>query len=345
MSTLKILGKTVKYGLLNEVNWATPLDATAAYKTQIWEKNNTIPDGDEFIDEANESGQYGIHEEAEMFTVDAVSGLPKINFTSRVAKILLIDYLVAAMQGIVTETILTPFDKSVACGGLVGPIDFRGDAGHIFGVVIDNGNADDGMILQHAILNTLKFSIDMNARGVARNLQMEGEWIGNALLREQTLSGIPVAKPTSGYYNDADVFGASVFTINGVDYSGECIKKFELEIDNKAASDCKTSGGKADQYDITPSYIVRLFLDYSAITEKIPKQYGAGGQVVLTFNNDVLADTDGELGFIIPSAYLTKNPYEFNGEFLAVVVEAKIKSLAGASPFTVNITDGVLAGL
>ena len=343
MSTLKVLSKSLKYGLLKQADWATPAGASADFKTQNWDRGVTIPDGDVFIDDANESGQYGIHKEAEQFIVDSKTGLPKMSFSGRASKAILADYFAAALQ-VVTEGATAPFDKAITCGGLSSPIDFAGDAGILYSVAIDNTGTDDGIILENAILNTLKMTIDFNGQGKARNLLLDGEWVGNKLNYEQTLSGSWAAKPTSGYFNDTDTFSASVFTINGVDYKAECIKRFELEINNNVSTNCRTSAGKAGQFDISPVYTVRLYLNYSTVTEKIPNQYGQGGVVACTFLNNVTADADGELGFVIPRAYLTKEPMAYDGDFLAIEVEAEARSLAGASPITVNFTDGVDGG-
>ena len=342
MSTLKVMGKNIKYGLLKQTNWATPQDATADFKTQIWDKDNSVPDPDVFIDESNESGQYGIHEEAEMFNVDAVTGLSKLPFKSRVAKSLLIDYFAGSMFG-VTEEELTPFAKTIVCAGLASPVDFKGDVAPLYSLAIDNTGVDDGQILENAILNSLNLVIDMNQRGIARHLQMTGDWVGNELNNEQTLApgGGWVAKPTTGYFNDSDTFSASTFTINSVDYSAEVIKRFELDIQNNVVASELTSAGKPGQYIITPQYTVRVILDYNIVTEKIINQYGQGGIVVLTFLNNVTADTDGELGFVIPRAYMMSNPYVFDNGFLGIAIEARIKSVAGATPFTVNFTDAI----
>lgn len=340
MSTLKLLGKSVKFGVLPQANWATPASASANYKIQNWDKDVTIPDGDVFIDEANESGQSGIHKESEMFIADNISGLPKIPFAMRVAKATFIDYLAGAMHTVV-EAAISPFEKTVTCGGLTSPIDFKGDAGILSTIFIDPGGTDDGIILENAIIENMLLTIDFNERGQLRNMQASGNWVGNKMQFEQTLSGTPIVKPLAGYFNDTDTWGASTFTINSVDYSSECIRRFELEFASNVTSNCKTTGGKADQFDIAPVYIVRIFLDYSDVTEKIIKQYGEGGTVVITMKNDVTVDTDGEFGVEIPHAKLISEPFEYSNEFLGVVVEAEIKSVAGATPFTVNFAEDI----
>ena len=339
----KVLNKTIKYGLLKQTNWATPQTAAANFKTQNWDAGVSIPDPDVLIESVGESGQYGIHKELEMFFVDSTTGLPKISFRGRAAKSLLIDYFAAAFFKVV-ENSVAPYDKTISAGGLTAPIDFKNDGGYVYTVAIDNTGADDGIILENAILNNLKMTLDLNARGLSRHLTVEGEFVGNKMSFEQTLSGSWVAKPTSGYYNDTDTFTPNVFTINGVDYSAECIKRFEIEVQNNVTPGCLTPAGKVDQYDIAPVYTLRLLLDYNAVTEKIPKQFTTGGTVLIGFPNSVTPDTDGELKFYIPNAKLIKNPVEYNGDFLAVAIEAEMKSGGGSSPIIIDFTDNINGG-
>ncbi|MCH8326691.1 MAG: hypothetical protein IIB83_09085, partial [Bacteroidetes bacterium] len=137
----------------------------------------------------------------------------KIPFAMRVAKATFIDYLAGAMHTVV-EAAISPFEKTVTCGGLTSPIDFKGDAGILSTIFIDPGGTDDGIILENAIIENMLLTIDFNERGQLRNMQASGNWVGNKMQFEQTLSGTPMVKPLAGYFNDTDTWGASTFTIN-----------------------------------------------------------------------------------------------------------------------------------
>lgn len=337
---VKLLSKQSRVGILKQANWATPQGASANFRTLYYNAGSVNPNPDVQKDEYNTMSANGIHSEDERTYNDNTSGLPTISFAGVADKYTLAAHLVAAMQG-VAEDAGTPFSKALTCGGLTGPIDFSADAGFLHTIAFDiNASADDGQILENAILETFNFNIEFNSRGIARLPQISGTWKGNNLLVEQTLSGTWV-DPGITPYNTTDLFAPVTFTVDSVNYAAQCIRRFEIAINNSVSSNCKTTGGKANQYDTVPDIRSTLILDYNATTEKILGDYKTDALVILNFGNNVTPGTDRYLNFDGTRGRLMKNPYMYSGDFVGIALDIKWKSYAGATPFSGTIVDTV----
>lgn len=336
---IAVLGKKSRIGILKQTGWASPQAANANFVTMNYDVGS-IPDPQPTIENINQTSQAGIYKETTRQNVDYVSGLKSINFAGLIHQKLFAPHLVAAMQA-VTEGATTPYDKAFVMQ-LTAPLDFAADAGYLHTVAFDIGaSADDGVILENAILDTLSIDFDLNAKGIARYGRISGTWVGNEMNFEQTLNGSWVAIPTAAYYANTDVFTASTFTINGVDYSAQCIRSFGLTINNNVSIPCQTAG-KAAQYRTSPMVTFRIGLEsYNLTTEKILQSYQRKDAVVLTFKNGVSADTDGELGFVIAAGQLTGNPYNYDGDYVGLTLEAEATKTSGSPLLQVNQTDTV----
>ena len=89
-------------------------------------------------------------------------------------------HIVGALLGAVTEDATTPYSKSIVCGGLTGAIDFTANGAELVTLSkTDKASADDGIILEDAIISELNLEWDFNAQGIARLMQMSGTWIGS----------------------------------------------------------------------------------------------------------------------------------------------------------------------
>lgn len=333
------LGKKSRIGILKQSAWASPQAANANFITMNYDVGS-IPDPQPAIENINQTSQSGIYMETARVNTDYVAGLKSINFSGLIHQKLFAPHLVSAMQA-VTEGATTPYDKAFVMQ-LAAPLDFAADAGYLHTVAFDIGaSADDGVILENAITDILNIDFDFNAKGISRFGKMSGTWVGNEMNFEQTLNGSWVAIPTSAYYANTDVFSASTFTINGVDYSAQCIRSFGITINNKVSVPCQTAG-KASQYRLSPEVTFRIGLEsYNLTTEKILQSYQRGDAVVLTFKNGVTADTDGELGFVIASGHLTSNPYNYDGDYVGLTLEAMATKTTGSPLLQVNLTDTV----
>ena len=349
--SVKVLSKAERFGLLFQADWANTaaLKADSAYKLCQWINAGTPnPNPDVQVDQFNVTSQNGIHYESERFFVDATSGLPTIPFSGTCEKATMAPFLVGALQA-VTEAGTTPYLKTITCGGIASPVDFAADAGFLHVIAVDQGGTDDGVILYNAIIQNLNIVWDLNARGVARLVNMNGAWVGNEMTYEQTLNGTWVnATIAQSFFNNTDAWTftlAGALTIDGTDYSAECIRRVELQINNNVTSNCKTTGGKANQYDIAPEYKFIITLDYNATTEKILKDYTTGANALVIWTNDSSgATTDGMWTVGITTGAFGKlmsPPKIYNGDFLGIQLELRAYSTAGNSPLTVLYTDTV----
>ena len=259
-------------------------------------------------------------------------------------------FLVGAFQA-VTEAGTTPYEKTITCGGLTGPIDFAANAGFLHTIAIRQGaSADDGIILENAIIQNLNIVWDLNARGVTRLVNMSGAWVGNELNYEQDLTTSDAwtneTIVQTGFFNNTDLwapnYGGAVLSVDGTDYSAECIRRVEIQINNNVTSNCKTTGGKANQYDIAPEYKTMVLLDYNSTTEKILMDYADGANVIMKWSNDsAAAQTDGLWGFTFVGGTLVSAPKQYNGDFIGVQLDIRWESTAAASPLNCYYTDTV----
>jgi len=175
---------------------------------------------------------------------------------------------------------------------------------------------------------------------------MSGTFVGNEMNYEQTLSGTwtNATIAQTGFFNNTDAWDTDSLTIDGVDYKAECVRRVEEQVNNNITSNCKTTGGKANQYDWAPEYKTILTLDYNETTEKILKDYTTGGAVSLAWSNDAAgAYTDGKWSYLhaTTGGRLISPPKIYNGDFLGIQLEIRWYSTSGATPLNVMYCDTV----
>jgi hypothetical protein len=349
----KILAKTERFGILQQSkvsnHWSAPAAANAAFKLCQWINTGVLnANPDVQVDQFNVTSQNGIHSENERFFVDATSGLATVPFSGSCEKATMAPFLVSALQAC-SEAVGTPFEKTITAGGLTSTIDFAGNEGYLFTLAIDQGaSADDGVIVENAIIDTLNIVWDLNARGVARLVSMSGTFKGNTVKYEQTLNGTwtNLTIVQTGFFNNTDLWGVThstpIFTVGGVDYSAECIRRVEVQINNNVTSNCRAVGGKANQYDIAPEYKVIVSLDYNDTTEKMLYDFAQGVTALMAWSNDAAdAGTDGKWSFNFPSLRLMSPPKQYNGDYIGINLEMKCFSAAAATPLAIYYTDTV----
>lgn len=355
----KVLGKQSRVGILRQqrttgaatafaaiastdYQWTNPGVAASNYRSVYYNSGSVIPNPDVNVDQYNITSQNGIHTEYERRYVDATSGMPTLSFAGPVDKNTLAPHLIAALQA-VSEGAGTPYEKTITCGGLAAPIDFRAAsasaAGYLHTLAVDvNASADDGLIFKNCILNNFTFSFDFNNRGIARLAQMAGTWISNDVDMEQTLSGTWVA-PTLEPLNTTETYSCSTLTIDSVAYATECIRRFDFAVNNNATSNCRTTGGAANQWDITPDYRSTIILDYNSATEKLLMDFQSGARVQMVFASDVSSGVDKHLSITGSYGILQSNPFVYNSEYIGIALETKFYSNGGLTPLTVLFDD------
>lgn len=142
--------------------------------------------------------------------------------------------------------------------------------------------AQGGTVLNDALLNSLVFSVNVNNSGVARFANITGEFIGGAISENFDSGSVSFpSKPTETVYNNATAF---TLTLAGtVSYSG-CFKSYSLSINNNITSDCRTTGGRANNFRIAPEYMVDFTIPCNDTTDTLASGLLAGTEQTITLS-------------------------------------------------------------
>lgn len=354
----KISSKTIRYGILRQSpnasaatafkalgstsnQWTNPAGANQNFRTLYYTKGVPIPDPGVTIEDYGLTSQKGLNYETTNFYVDARSGLAKLNFSGVADRNTLAPHIIGALQA-VTEGSGTPYQKVITSGFTAGTLDFAAGSGYLHTIAIDNrASADDGIILENAIIDNLNLTFDFTAKGVARLMQIDGTWVGNEMNFEQTLSGTWV-ETTVTPFNNTDLTSFNTFTVDSVDWKSLCIRRVVLSINNNVTSNCATTAGKPNQYDVSPEIVWTVVVDHNDITEKLMGDYLAGAVADLHLYNDAAVGADpGELQLDSPNCRVIANPMAYNGDFLGYSIQFRAYQSSTTSPLTVTLSDNL----
>ena len=249
-------------------------------------------------------------------------------------------HLLGALQ-VVSEVQSGSFAKTITAGGLTGVIDFNGDGGFVYTIAVKHkASADDGIILENAIIGNLEISWDFLATGVGRMTQISGNWVGNEMNFEQTTNGTWTTS-TFNPMGDSDDFTMATFTVDGVDFSSLNVRRFTFNVANNVTTNVATAVGKPDNYDISPVYTSKIFIDYNATSEKVLKDFQDGATVVAKIDSSISTATTGDFSISCTGGILQKQPFEYNGDFAGIVLDVMWHSTAAATPVTILFTDNI----
>lgn len=162
-------------------------------------------------------------------------------------------------------------------------------------VVYGYSNSNYGYTaLDDAILNSLVFSVNVNNQGIARYAQVSGEFVGAKITKNFDYSTLAFPAPPDPKKNYNDDQNAFSFSLAGtVSYTG-CFKTFQLSINNNVSSDCKTTGGRANNFRINPEYMVDFTIPYNSVTEPLAAGCLAGTEQTVTLTTG----TTSTLGYL-----------------------------------------------
>ncbi len=356
MANVKILSKTVEYGVIRQdpsnaiadafkalgndasKSWNDPGVPATNFRRVAYDAGTVVFDPMVTIGQYESTGQKGLHDETAQFFIDKLSGLPTMTFSMPGDQKTLAPHLAGAFQT-VAEDVGTPFSKSFTPGGLTGTVDFANNGAPLHTLsMTDKASVDDGIILEDAIINELTLEWDFLANGIARLAGMSGAWVGTELNFEQTMTGTTV-ETTLTPYNNTESYSFTTFTVDGVDWSAEPFRRFSFTVNNNVTTNNVTTAGKADQYDIKPEYTSTILMDYNDTTEKLLKDYQDGALVVATFASSVTPTLDGGFSIAGVKGQLMSQPFEYNEEFLGVQLDIKWFANAASTPLTVVMTD------
>ena len=350
---VKIASKQYKFGIIRQSTtlsvatafkaagattnqWTNPAPADTAFRTLYYTKGVTVADPGVTISDYGLTSQLGLNSELSNFYIDSRSGLSRLNFSAPVDVNTLTPHLVGALQsvaeGLATEWICTS-------GFRAGTIDFNAGGGNLYSIAINKtASADDGTILENAVIDTLTLTFDFVQAGLARLVQMSGTWVGNEMNFEQTLSGTWV-ETTLTPLNNTDLFSFTTLTSDSVDWSAQCIRRMVLTINNNVTSNCATTGGKPNQYDFAPKITWNIILDHNSTTEKTLGDFQSGATVDIHLTNNTVGT--GSLKIDTPFCKITAPPESYNGEYGGYSLQLEALQSSTTSPATITLIDGL----
>lgn len=360
-----------KIGILPQTVWGTPVVSSAAFKTLNYDAGVTIVNPDVKVEQLNYTSRAGVIDEYERVFVDGTTGSPTLNFSCVATRKTLALHLIAAMQG-VTQGTTPSFQKVITMLASTGQIDFAAitssaSPGKLFTLAIMNESTTDGIILESAILNTLKITFDLNSVGIAKLVKISGSWTGRKVSYNNTLSGTWTGLPSNTFYNNGDTFALKNLKLGSTGYSTELVRTLEIDINNNLTVPVRT-GGVPAQYHIMPTVEYVVNLGYNASTKSILDQYKNGDLAEIIFANHVVSTgsadeppalAEGQLAFytdntardldpgladiLTAPAYgiLTDNPFKYDGDYLGIGLKIRALSKAGGTPITAVITDNL----
>lgn len=204
-------------------------------------------------------------------------------------------------------------------------LDFASGDGFLFSVAgttwTKNDSIGDGWILQNAVVDSLKVTID-NHMGDAdtRLAKMEITFIGQKLLEDQTLSNW---SDSDNYIFNTSNASTDPFTLD-LQFSGEtaltdiCYRNFEFNIANNIMSDCVASDGYAANLKRSnPEIKVTINIPHNNTTAGYLSMFQSGTPFSFTLENGYGTGIDYFLSFTHASAYLTEQIKTSEGDYIA----------------------------
>jgi len=168
-------------------------------------------------------------------------------------------------------------------------------------LVVDwlTGHNSGATTYDDCILNSLTLALNVNNQGIARFLNVSGEFACAKIAEDANGSGFsfPTA-PAITTYNNASPF---TFTLAGsASYTG-CFKSFQLNINNNVTSDCRTTGGRVNNYRISPEYMVDFTIPVNETTDILAGGLLAGTEQTITLSTGT-TQTLGYLNIVAKGA-------------------------------------------
>lgn len=344
----EILSKQIKVGLIQQSktanHWTAPASASAAFENQYYIAGVTLPKDSVTRDQANViNSSSGVMKEEARAKINAVSGLKTMPFEGYITKETWAKHLVACFQA-VTEGVTTPYTKQFAPADSA--LDWNNNEGYLFSVCY-YPLATYGSILENALLDDYKIMINPMATGIDRFLKHSGTWIGNKLTHNQTISGTWTNPAANTLYNTATTpFETDLnLVIGGTTLTDICFKNFEMTWKANIANRCATIGGKANNYNWSPTLNILIDLEYTSATAALIDAYRAGSNCYISAFTDTVATTsDGGVLIATEKGELTTDVSRYEGEYLAVRLEFEVHRPVAGWGKIITMADAIDGG-
>lgn len=271
--------------------------------------------------------------------------LPTLDFSGTAMVKNISAHLSAALLG-VSESATTPYRKSFTPADTV--LDFFADTtgdGYLYTIAGDAlSGSGDGFLLKNAILNTYTLSFNNTGSGNERLATESGQWIGNELNLEQTLSGSFSSILTTGFLNNnastADAFILNLTSANMGALTNVCWRNFTLTINNNVTSDCY-SYGLAKSYKRTPEINITIDIPYNSDTYYALSDFKEGNYFDVEFKNTKGVSVLGDFAINSNYSVLTTNPYVYEGDYIAIRLELAVKKPSAGWAALVELNDEI----
>jgi len=342
---LDVLAKNQIVGIYEETisgDWGTPATASTQFKRQKYNVGVSLPEFGKTESNFEFTGSHGEMEEQDRIVNDSSSGLKRVPFAGFATKANIADHLMAAYWDLyTTEGAATPYTKIFNCGD--SQFDFPAGDGVTYSIGLETNHGDspaatnDGIILHNAVIDSLTFSIDMNASGAEKYMKMNGVWVGRDTDTSQNFSSTWLNEDGTAYSNSYSptfynvgsdstnwfALGAAELTVGGTSYGG-CLRNFEWTINNNITSDCVTTGGKPNNYKRSRSITWSVDIPYNSSRAGIFAAYKDNSVVALNvLDNGTAYNAAGGFQFAHLISYMTAEPVIVEGDYLALRLQCK----------------------
>ena len=339
---LDVLSRSRVIGFAQQTAWGTAVAANGSYEALRIDAGSGQIDLDIDVSQNDTTTTTGVIIERARTITDSKTGLPKYNFTMPADRQnLAVLFNSACHYTIEVET--TPFQKTIRHLGYSEVPDFTVVADATDPTLLTiagygNSITTDGWRLKNAILNTLGFTIDFNARGVARLAQVSGQFIGTAITTNESLNGATFTDDyTSYWYNQSGKF---TFGITGpATISDICIKRFSLNINNNVFSDCRTTDGESNNYKINPELTCEVVIPYNAANYVLFDDIQLGTETTFTLTSSITSGTTGHLQIITKGRLISATPVGDANGYQEMTLQMRLEKPASGDALYIVLAD------
>lgn len=339
-----ILSRSRAYGFLEQSAWGTPGGLLSTYEALRIDANSGQLDMDLDTSQNDTTTTTGVIIERARSITDSVTGLPKFSYTMPVDRQNLAIHLAAALHN-VKEVNATGYQKTFTPLMETEVIDFStitNKEPHVYTLAGYFGAGQDtkAFLLECAIINSLGLTIDFNARGVSRFMQLSAQWVGNELNLEQDISQNAFSNSyTSVWMNQSSGFS---FDIAGLaNLTDVCIKRYSLNINNNVFSDCKTTGGKANNYKVNTEITCEVVIPLSGTVIPIFPTVQNGTEATFTLDSAITTGNAGHFNVITKGRIINSVIHGDANGYQEMTLTMRCEKPDSGSSCTIVLADGI----
>lgn len=334
-----ILARKTRVGIYPQGTFGTAISANEDYETLLWDALSVVPESNAIVSSFDLTSSLGLVTERARTITDRLSELKRMGFSAPADRYNLALYFVAALQK-VTEINSTPFQKVITPLALTTVPNFVSSnvstGAYLYTLIHHSTGINDAVRMGTAIIDQLNFVVDFLANGVARYAQINGQWVGTTINENGDPGGTWTNDSGVNYYNSGTKMQVNI--AGAITASDICVRNYQLSINNNVTSDCKTTGGQANNFKIAPTYQVTLDIPYNSATYLLLEDYLVGTETTITLTTG----TTGQAGFleIVAKGRIAESPLSYSGDYRSNNLVLNVEQSSG-SALTVTMADAV----